>query len=43
MLGMAYKIALTFTFSERHPVCVEDLKINKLYDEWTRQYTAWSY
>lgn len=35
MLGMAYKIALTF--NERHPLCVEDLKINKLDDEWTRQ------
>lgn len=42
MLSMAYKIALTL-FNERHPVCVEDLKINKLYDEWTRQYTTWSY
>lgn len=38
MLGMAYKIALTF--NERHPVCVEDLKINKLDDEWTRKYST---
>ena len=40
MLGMTYKIALNF--NERHPVCVEDLKINKFYDEWTRQYATWS-
>lgn len=41
MLGMTYNIAPTF--NERHTVCVEDLKNNKLDDEWTRQYTTRSY